>query len=113
MHLERLMSSYPESEAILRHNSDFITGGVVSTNRAVDPPIVFKRGKGALLWDVADRTLIDVVVGIPIPNATFEHLGLKRCGRRVDDHLRVVDGANELNKIVGILGVSLLAHFDG
>lgn len=53
------MQLYEKSEAILKHNSQYITGGVVSTNRAVDPPIVFRRGKGALLWDADGREYVD------------------------------------------------------
>lgn len=53
------MQTHERSEAILRHNSKYIPGGVVSTNRAVQPPIVFRKAKGALLWDADDREYVD------------------------------------------------------
>src|ERR1700712_1681155 len=53
------MADYPKSAAILRSNAQYIPGGVVSTNRAVDPPIVFQRAKGAYMWDVDGNRFID------------------------------------------------------
>jgi glutamate-1-semialdehyde 2,1-aminomutase len=57
------MAHYPKSEAILSSNSQYIPGGVVSTNRAVDPPIVFHRGKGAYMWDVEGNRFLDYHAG--------------------------------------------------
>jgi len=51
--------TYSKSEEILKKNSRFIPGGVVSTNRAVDPPIVFKSAEGAYLWDVDGNRYVD------------------------------------------------------
>lgn len=53
------MTHYPKSEAILSKNSHFIPGGVVSTNRAVDPPIVFHKAEGAWMWDVDGNQYLD------------------------------------------------------
>ncbi|MBB5057912.1 glutamate-1-semialdehyde 2,1-aminomutase [Granulicella aggregans] len=53
------MPNYPKSEAILSANTQYIPGGVVSTNRAVDPPIVFDRALGAYMWDVEGNRFID------------------------------------------------------
>lgn len=53
------MAHYPKSEAILSKNSRVIPGGVVSTNRAVDPPIVFHRAEGAWMWDVDGNQYLD------------------------------------------------------
>lgn len=53
------MSKFPKSEAILQKNRRYIPGGVVSTNRAVSPPIVFERGRGARLWDAEGNEYID------------------------------------------------------
>ena len=53
------MTYYPKSEAILSKNSRFIPGGVVSTNRAVDPPIVFHKAEGARMWDVDGNQYLD------------------------------------------------------
>jgi glutamate-1-semialdehyde 2,1-aminomutase len=53
------MAHYPNSEAILSKNSRYIPGGVVSTNRAVDPPIVFHKAQGASMWDVDGNRFID------------------------------------------------------
>jgi glutamate-1-semialdehyde 2,1-aminomutase len=53
------MAHYPKSEAILSKNSRVIPGGVVSTNRAVDPPIVFHKAEGAWMWDVDGNQYLD------------------------------------------------------
>lgn len=53
------MSKYPVSATILDRNRQFIPGGVVSTNRAVEPEIVFERGQGAYIWDVEGNRYID------------------------------------------------------
>ncbi len=53
------MANYPRSEAILSRNARFIPGGVVSTNRAVDPPIVFEKAEGAWMWDVEGNKYLD------------------------------------------------------
>jgi glutamate-1-semialdehyde 2,1-aminomutase len=57
------MTHYPKSRAILSKNSRYIPGGVVSTNRAVDPPIVFHRAKGAYMWDVDGDRYVDYHAG--------------------------------------------------
>jgi glutamate-1-semialdehyde 2,1-aminomutase len=53
------MAHYPKSEAILSKNSRVIPGGVVSTNRSVDPPIVFHKAEGAWMWDVDGNQYLD------------------------------------------------------
>jgi glutamate-1-semialdehyde 2,1-aminomutase len=53
------MRSYPKSTQILEANRRFIPGGVVSVNRATNPPIVFVRGDGAYLWDADGNRYID------------------------------------------------------
>lgn len=53
------MPKIPKSEALLRENARYIPGGVVSTNRAVDPPIVFSRARGAEMWDIDGNRYID------------------------------------------------------
>src|SRR5438309_6049733 len=57
------MADYPKSKAILSNNLQYIPGGVVSTNRAVDPPIVFHRAKGAYMWDVDGNRYVDYHAG--------------------------------------------------
>jgi glutamate-1-semialdehyde 2,1-aminomutase len=57
------MREYPKSQAILEKNRQFICGGVVSTNRAVDPKIVFARGEGAYLWDAESNRYVDYHAG--------------------------------------------------
>lgn len=37
----------------------YIAGGVVSLNRKVNPPIVFKKAKGSKLYDINDKEYID------------------------------------------------------
>ena len=51
------MDSYPTSSEILRRNRQVIPGGVVSTNRAVQPEIVFVKGKGAYIWSAEGKRL--------------------------------------------------------
>jgi glutamate-1-semialdehyde 2,1-aminomutase len=53
------MRSYPESSKILTNNKRVIPGGVVSTNRAVDPAIAFTKALGAYLWDEEGNRYID------------------------------------------------------
>ncbi|MDX2056027.1 MAG: aspartate aminotransferase family protein [Polyangiaceae bacterium] len=53
------MLSREKSAAILRDNARFIPGGITSTNRATEPPMVFVRGKGARIWDADGNEFID------------------------------------------------------
>ena len=54
-----LMRSYPKSSEILKHNSEFLTAGITSLNRSVDPAIVFTRAQGAYMWDAEGNKYID------------------------------------------------------
>jgi glutamate-1-semialdehyde 2,1-aminomutase len=51
------------AQQILRHNSQYIPGGMASVNRRTDPAIAFARGQGAYLWDVEGRKYIDYHAG--------------------------------------------------
>lgn len=53
------MPLFAKSEEILKRNQRSIPGGVVSTNRAVNPPIVFERGEGAWMWDADGNRYLD------------------------------------------------------
>ncbi|HAF21981.1 MAG TPA: aspartate aminotransferase family protein [Blastocatellia bacterium] len=53
------MSTNPKSCEILKHNSKYIPGGVVSVNRKVEPEIVFVRADGAYMWDADGKRYID------------------------------------------------------
>lgn len=53
------MRSHSRSAEILQANRRYIPGGVVSTNRAVSPELVFVRGEGALIWDADGNEYID------------------------------------------------------
>ncbi len=53
------MSHYPKSAAILERNRRCIAGGVVSTNRAANPEIVFLKGEGAYIWSADGKRYID------------------------------------------------------
>jgi glutamate-1-semialdehyde 2,1-aminomutase len=77
------MQSNLESEAVLKHNTDFIPGGVVSTNRAVDPPIVFEHGRGPWMWDVARRKYLDY-------HGAFSAQVLGHCDPYVDEAVKDV-----------------------
>lgn len=48
-----------KSKSILQHNKKFIPGGVVSVNRAVEPEIAFRSGKGSRIWDADGNEYID------------------------------------------------------
>lgn len=45
--------------AVLAHNGKYIPGGISSTNRTIEPPLAFDRGRGAYIWDVAGKRYID------------------------------------------------------
>jgi glutamate-1-semialdehyde 2,1-aminomutase len=45
--------------SLIAHNSEFIPGGVSSTNRVIDPAIAFTKGHGAYLWDLDGKRYID------------------------------------------------------
>lgn len=47
------------SAEILRHNRQYIPGGVTSVNRSVVPELVFTRAAGAHMWDAEGRRYID------------------------------------------------------
>ena len=51
--------SVNQQNNILEEGKRYIAGGVVSMNRKVDPPIVFKRAKGSKLYDINDKEYID------------------------------------------------------
>jgi glutamate-1-semialdehyde 2,1-aminomutase len=84
------MAQYPKSEAILSRNSRYIPGGVVSTNRAVNPPIVFDRAQGARMWDVDGNVYLDY-------HAAFGPYVLGHGDSTVDDAVRrVLDDGRSL-----------------
>lgn len=47
------------SADILRHNLNYIPGGVVSMNRKVAPELVFLRAAGAYMWDAEGKRYLD------------------------------------------------------
>ena len=53
------MKTYPQAAAVLAHNRRFIPGGVVSVNRAIEPPLVFARAQGARLYDADGNSYLD------------------------------------------------------
>jgi glutamate-1-semialdehyde 2,1-aminomutase len=53
------MDRYRKSEEVLAKNRNFISGGVVSVNRAILPEIVFVKGEGAYIWDADGNLYID------------------------------------------------------
>ena len=84
------MTLYPKSQAILSENSRFIPGGVVSTNRAVDPPIVFHKAEGAWMWDVDGNRYLDY-------HAAFGPYVLGHNDRHVNDAVvRVIEEGRSL-----------------
>jgi hypothetical protein len=57
--LDKPMNPYTKSSQILDNNRRYIPGGVVSTNRAASPEIVFARAECAYLWDAESSRYID------------------------------------------------------
>ncbi len=53
------MRTYPKSSQILKNNSQYLTGGVASLNRQVEPAIVFTRAEGAHMWDAEGNRYVD------------------------------------------------------
>jgi glutamate-1-semialdehyde 2,1-aminomutase len=43
----------------LAHNARYIPGGVSSSNRIIDPPMIFVRGAGAYVWDIDGNRYLD------------------------------------------------------
>jgi glutamate-1-semialdehyde 2,1-aminomutase len=43
----------------LARNSAYMPGGVSSSNRIIDPPMIFARGEGAYVWDLDGKRYID------------------------------------------------------
>lgn len=53
------MDRYTKSAEVFVKSRHFISGGVVSVNRATQPEIAFVRGEGAYLWDADGNRYID------------------------------------------------------
>ncbi|HKT13220.1 MAG TPA: aspartate aminotransferase family protein [Terriglobia bacterium] len=53
------MSIYKKSAEVFARNRNFISGGVVSVNRATSPEIVFVKGEGSHIWDADGNRYID------------------------------------------------------
>ncbi len=58
-----IVKTYPKSAILLQKNKKYITGGVVSVNRATQPEIAFVKGEGAHLYDVDGNRFIDYHAG--------------------------------------------------
>jgi glutamate-1-semialdehyde 2,1-aminomutase len=54
-----VLTTRATSAEIFARNRKFIAGGVVSLNRAVEPEIVFVKGKGAYVWDADGNQYTD------------------------------------------------------
>jgi glutamate-1-semialdehyde 2,1-aminomutase len=49
--------------ALYERNRRYIPGGVSSTNRIIEPPLMFTRGDGPHIWDVTGRRYVDYHAG--------------------------------------------------
>jgi glutamate-1-semialdehyde 2,1-aminomutase len=58
-----IVRTYPKSAILFEKNRKYITGGVVSVNRATQPEIAFVRGEGAYLYDADGNKFIDYHAG--------------------------------------------------
>ena len=54
-----IKESQEQFEKIVATANRYIAGGVVSLNRKVDPPIIFKQGKGSKIYDINGQEYID------------------------------------------------------
>ena len=54
-----IKESQEQFEKIVAIANRYIAGGVVSLNRKVDPPIIFKQGKGSKIYDINGQEYID------------------------------------------------------
>jgi len=57
------VKNYPKSALLFAKNRQYITGGVVSVNRATVPEIAFVRGQGAYLYDADGNRYLDYHAG--------------------------------------------------
>lgn len=57
------LDTYPKSARILLHNRQYIPGGVVSVNRAIEPEITFVTGEGAYIQDADGNRFLDYHFG--------------------------------------------------
>jgi glutamate-1-semialdehyde 2,1-aminomutase len=69
-----------QSRAIYEHAARFIPGGVSSTNRIVDPNLVFTRADGAYIYDADGKQYIDY-------HAAFGPPVLGHCHPEVNDYV--------------------------
>lgn len=58
-----MITTWPQSQALLQKNEQYIPGGVVSLNRKSDPVICFTKGQGAHVWDLEGNQYIDYQAG--------------------------------------------------
>jgi glutamate-1-semialdehyde 2,1-aminomutase len=58
-----IVKTYPKSAILFQKNRKYITGGVVSVNRATQPEIAFIRGEGAYMYDADGNRFIDYHAG--------------------------------------------------
>ena len=87
------MAQYQKSRAIFINNSRYIPGGVVSTNRAVEPPIVFDKAEGAWMWDVDGRRYLDYHAAFGPYVLGHSHEYVNNAVRRVIDEGRSLFGS--------------------
>jgi glutamate-1-semialdehyde 2,1-aminomutase len=45
--------------SVLARNGAYVPGGVSSSNRIIDPPMIFVKGEGAYVWDIDGKRYID------------------------------------------------------
>lgn len=57
------MKIWEKSSGLLKKNTQWIPGGVVSLNRKTDPNICFTKGRGSRVWDIEGNEYIDYQAG--------------------------------------------------
>src|SRR5712691_7895707 len=70
-----------KSQEIYEYASKFIPGGVSSTNRLIDPNLVFTRSQGAYIWDADGKRYIDyhAAFGPPVLGHSHPEVNRRAC----------------------------------
>lgn len=86
-----------KSQEIYEHASRFIPGGVSSTNRLIEPNLVFTRAQGAYIWDADGKQYIDYHAAFGPPVLGHCHPEVSARVRETMDTLDLVGiGATEM-----------------
>jgi len=88
-----MTNTWPKSSEVLRRNTQWVPGGVVSLNRKSDPNICFARGQGSRVWDIDGNEYIDYHAGFAAAFLGHNDLDVNAAVSRVLEDKRVLMGA--------------------